>query len=127
WKLESMLVCLPKLADHLSGLEHAPRLPGAAIPRSADLPEVLGAAQRRGSVLRAHAVDLLPSLRIDPQDRSRTAVRRDDKIPDAQGPDRDEAVGCENTARDRLSPAAHEGQRRNLDRAALDVRVQLLG
>jgi len=97
----AMLVGSPDVVDHLSGLEHTPRLPERRSP--ACLPaEMLRAAQGRSSVLRANAVDLLASLRIDAEDRSRPTVRTGDEIPDAEIPDRHEAVRREHRAGQRL-------------------------
>ena len=57
------------------------------------MPQVLGAAERRGAVLGAQPEDLLAPLRVDADDRRRTAVRPDHQVAHSQVADRAKPVG----------------------------------
>ena len=91
-----------------------------------DGPQVLGAGQRRGPVLCRDAEDLLPPLREGPEHGRRATVGAHDEVADAELADGPEAVGREHGLVDRLRAAAHVGQRRDLDHAALEVRGDAL-
>src|ERR1700694_4662438 len=113
-------------SDHLACLEHATWLFAPAIARSADLPQMLQAAQRRRSVLGANANDWLETLGIDTDNRSRMPVAPDHEISDSQFTDRLEAPGREHAGRERLRAPSHEREGCDLDHAPVDVPRDLL-
>ncbi len=126
-KLETVLMGRTQASDHLLRLDDTAGLAAAAICRRRNLPQVLGATQRRGTVLREHPEDRLGALRIHAEDRCRTPIGADHQVADAETPDRAETGGGQHTAAERLRAAPHERQRRDLDHAALEVRGDALG
>src|SRR5262249_18715400 len=73
-QLVAVLMGSSKTPDHVSRREDTPRLPTTSIFGREDVPEVLAAAKRGSTVLRAHPKHRLVALRVDADDRRRPAV-----------------------------------------------------
>src|SRR5665811_1715622 len=91
------------------------------------MPQVLAAAERRRAVLRMYSEDFLAALWVHPEDGSRKTVQADNEIADPQTPDRPKTGWRKHGTGERLGAAAHEGQRGDLDHAALEVAVDPVG
>src|SRR5260221_6652536 len=127
WQLESVPIGGSEPTDHLPRLNNATGFSALPVLGCEDVPQMFIAAQSRRAVLRTQPKDRLMALRVHPKDWSRQAVRPDDEIANPEAADRPEAGWGEHGAGEGLGTAAHEGERRHLDHAALEVAVYPVG